>query len=630
MLQRISTRWALAVLVCVAVPFTAFALWVDRDVSTRLAEDSVRFHLLSTAADLADQLDEELAERWHDLDYLATVPQLTWHVSGSELDRVGFEGTVQDLFDRLVGLFGVYELVFSVDASGTVAMTDRGVREEEASSRLRRALMGQDLSSAAWFQEAMASGRADLGFGTVQDLLGVEGQSPYLIGMAVRLAPPVETEEPAGVLVALLRMDRFQRRIESFGVRRLGADDQEPQVDLYSTSYAWIWGADGDTILAHPTSGLVGTRVTSLEEGQLRPLVDAAREAPWGMYPDYQFRGIQKKAAFKRMEGAPWTVGIGADFSDIYAPVAEVSRTLLLATLIGLVSAVLLSVLVARRLVQPILDLEQHTRRLAEGHLDARLDWSRRDEFGDLARGFDRMAGDLSASRAQAMTAQKEAAWREMARQVAHEIKNPLTPISLSIGLLRRARAENSPEAETILERTMDLTERQVAAMRDIASDFHSFAGHHKEQVPVDVGEVLDEVLTLHAAWAQELGVTIHRKGTTGTVLADRGELHRALVNLVSNALEASEEGGTLEASCQVLGDEVELTLLDSGRGLEAEQAQHLFEPYFTTRSSGTGLGLAIVRRVVEDLGGRVTLENRGDRRGALARVVLPRYVARA
>jgi nitrogen fixation/metabolism regulation signal transduction histidine kinase len=425
--------------------------------------------------------------------------------------------------------------------------------------------------------------------------------------------------------------DRLQARIESFGVRRLGASGEQPLQDLYASYYAWLWGPDADTILAHPTRALVGTRVSELQEGELLPLVEAARGAPWGMYPDYTFRGIQKKAAFKRTAspeqgGFGWTVGIGADFSDIYAPVQEVSRTLLLAAALGLVSAAVLTFFVARRTAQPIQELEAHTRRLAAGDLEQRLGWTRRDELGDLARGFDRMAGELAEGRRVAMRAEKDAAWREMARQVAHEIKNPLTPISLSIGLLRRARDEGSPEAESILVRTMDMIERQVAAMREIARDFHSFAGQHRDLEPVDLGALLDEVLELSAAWAAEESVQLVREGDGGLVLGDPGELRRALLNLVSNAIEASDGGGELRARCEVRGNEVEVELVDSGRGLDPEQVQHLFEPYFTTRTSGTGLGLAIVRRVVEDLGGRVSLENRSDGRGAVARIVLPRW----
>lgn len=635
MLRRLSTRWALAVLLSVALPFIGFAAWVETEVSERLAEDAVRFHLLSTAADLADQLDDELRERWQDLEYVAGVPLVSWFVGGPEEERPLFESTVQDLFDRMARLSEVHGLVFAVDRSGRVLVTDRG--EGEGAAGLRQRARALELEGAPWLDEVLSEGRATLGFGTAEHLLGLGDEGTPFVGMAVRLEP-ASGAEPAGAVVALMRTDRLQARIESFGVRRLGASGDEVREDLYGSSYAWVWGPDADTILAHPTRALVGTRVSGIQGGELLPLVEAARGAPWGMYPDYTFRGIQKKAAFKRMQPVSgsgtsgWTVGVGADFTDIYAPVEQVSRTLLLAAGVGLLSAALLTFFVARRTAQPIQELEAHTRRLAAGDLDERLGWSRNDELGDLARGFDRMAGELAEGRAVAMRAEKDAAWREMARQVAHEIKNPLTPISLSIGLLRRARDEGSPEAESILARTLDMIERQVAAMREIARDFHSFAGQHRDPEPVDVGALLDEVLELSAAWAQDEAVEVVREGSGGVVLADPGELRRALLNLVSNALEASEGGGRLVARCTVEGEapgsQVVVELIDSGKGLDPEQEAHLFEPYFTTRSSGTGLGLAIVRRVVEDLGGHVSLRNREDARGAVARLALPLHAA--
>lgn len=626
--RRISTKWTLAVLVAVAVPFIGFSIWVDREVSQRLADDSVRFHLLSTATDLADQLDTEIRERWQDLEYLAGIPLVSWYAAGGAEDRGSWEPTVQDLFDRLVRLSGAHSIVTAVDRDGEILIANRFGSHGAPNNSV--SLEG-GVSDQPWFEELMRDGRAALGFGTLQDLLGVESDGRPYVGLAVRLEVSGE-DLPAGAVIGLMHTDRLQGWVEEFGVRRLGSDGGQTTEDLYTSSYAWIWGSDADTIVAHPTRSLVGQTVSGLEAGSLMPLVEAARRGPWGMYPDYVFRGVQKKAAFKHLTsvedgGLGWVVGVGVDYGDIYAPVAAVSQTLLLATLVGLFLAAVLSFMVARRTLQPILELERHTRRIAGGELEARLGSKRQDELGDLARSFDRMTEDLARSRSRLVRAEKDAAWREMARQVAHEIKNPLTPISLSISLLRRARAEGSPEADSIQERTMDIIERQVEAMREIASDFHAFAGRHIEPEPVEVGDLLDEVLDLTHAWAEELDVEVVREGEGGCVLADGGELRRALLNLVSNALEAMDgmdERKRLIARVGVVGERVEILLSDTGPGMDTEQEAHLFDPYFTTRSSGTGLGLAIVRRIVGDLGGTVTLTNGSDGKGAVARVELP------
>ena len=240
----------------------------------------------------------------------------------------------------------------------------------------------------------------------------------------------------------------------------------------------------------------------------------------------------------------------------------------------------------------------------------------------------------------QLVKAEKDAAWREMARQVAHEIKNPLTPIQLWASLLKRAHDDQSPEFESILEKTIDVVQKQVRTMRDIAKDFYRFAGEHRDPVPVSVDEVLSEVLTLNSAWASEEDVHMARSerrdgdssGEGLEVLADPDELRRALVNLVSNAMEAidgtepppGQSSHSVEAWVEREGNFARILIQDTGKGISPEAEEGLFQPYFTTRSSGTGLGLAIVRRIVEDRGGSVSLENREDVRGAVATLRLP------
>ena len=202
-----------------------------------------------------------------------------------------------------------------------------------------------------------------------------------------------------------------------------------------------------------------------------------------------------------------------------------------------------------RRTTRPILELERHTRRVAGGDLDARIDVASKDELGQLAEAFNNMTQELRANRTRLIQAEKEAAWREMARQVAHEIKNPLTPIQLSVTLLKRAHDEGSPDFLSILERTTEMVQRQVEVMRRIAGDFHAFAGEQQpEPRVIDPRAVLEEVFALNAAWAKDLGVRLHVEGETATVFADPAELQRVFVNLVQNALEAMPNGGELRA----------------------------------------------------------------------------------
>jgi two-component system nitrogen regulation sensor histidine kinase NtrY len=311
--------------------------------------------------------------------------------------------------------------------------------------------------------------------------------------------------------------------------------------------------------------------------------------------------------------------------------VNQLRRVLWGATALVLGIVVVFTILVARRTTRPIVELKLHTQRVAAGDLDARVEVTSRDELGDLGRAFNDMTAELKESRTRLIKAEKDAAWREMARQVAHEIKNPLTPVLLSANLLDRARREKSPEFDSIFERTIDLIRRQVENMRKIAADFSAFAGARKVNPErVDVRELVREVLDLNAAWAREQGIRVETSGDAAWVWADAAELRRVLINLVSNAFEAMPDGGSLRVTI-VRREErgagrVVLEIEDEGVGLSDTVRARLFEPYFTTRSHGTGLGLAISRRIVEELGGTIALEPRAGGRGTVARVVVPEH----
>jgi nitrogen fixation/metabolism regulation signal transduction histidine kinase len=348
---------------------------------------------------------------------------------------------------------------------------------------------------------------------------------------------------------------------------------------------------------------------------------------------------VAKKAAFKHSRdkahgGLGWVVGVGIDDVDTFVRVQELRRVLILATVLVLGTVLVLTIAIARRTTAPIRALQEQTQRIAAGDFAARLDLRSRDELGELARAFDRMAQELGESRSKLIKAEKDAAWREMARQVAHEIKNPLTPISLSATLLERAKSEKSPEFDAIFKSTMAMIQRQVEAMRQIASDFSAFAGARKpEPERVELRPLLLEVLELNAAWARELKVEVQFEGDCGPVFADRGELRRVLINLVSNAFEAMQQGGTLRiALARVVDGRAwsEISIRDSGVGLSTEIRKHLFEPYFTTRTHGTGLGLAICQRLVDEMGGTIALVPVPEpgSRGTIARVRLPEHAA--
>jgi nitrogen fixation/metabolism regulation signal transduction histidine kinase len=224
------------------------------------------------------------------------------------------------------------------------------------------------------------------------------------------------------------------------------------------------------------------------------------------------------------------------------------------------------------------------------------------------------------------MRSNQLAAWSEMARAVAHEIKNPLTPIQLSSDHLRRllaARGSAAPEVEACL----DAIDKQVVALRRIAAEFSTYAKlPDLERVPTDAAELVREVLAAYLP-APPPGVRIEeRYEPAPQVVVDRRVLARAVINLVENALEALRPaGGVLRAEVAAGdgGDEVVVAISDTGPGIGDEARRHLFEPYFSTKTSGTGLGLGIVRRAAEAHGGRVEVKSQPGA-GTTFRIHLP------
>lgn len=632
MIRRISTKWVLAVLAAVVVPFLGFAWYVDGKLAHRLSWDVVHYFLLTRAADLADQIDREVLRQGDDVERWAGDPLVGWCVAGDPGEEVAFDEVLEARFNQLVRSDGTFDILLAISVDGEHrASNTRDEHGQPLPPATLDRILQRDYRSDEWFQRARA-GELVLIDHHASPLLfpgaaaGAADPSRRHIGFAAPVRDQVQRGQVVGVVHGLVGWDFYQAlilnaRSGDYFQGLIGAD-------IYSSTYAWLWGADADTILAHPSVEILGTRV-SVPPVELPQLVTAALAENWAMYPEYEFRGVRKNAAFKHCRsgeerGFDWVVGIGIDNDDIYATVNELRDLLINATTLLLGVVVLWTAFIARRTTKPILDLELHTRRIASGDLDARIEVTTGDELGQLAEAFNKMTADLRDSREKIVKAEKEAAWREMARQVAHEIKNPLTPISLSANLLKRARDEKSEDFDRIFDRTIDLIQRQVVNMRRIASEFHAFAGEHEPKPhEFDLCALAEEILALNAAWAEELGVRVDFQGEDCLAFADPNDVRRVLINLVSNALEAMPDGGRLEVSVRPDGAQAAVEVRDTGVGLTREARERLFEPYFTTRTHGTGLGLAICKRIVDDLGGEIEIEPVSEEGGGGTRALL-------
>ncbi len=677
MLRRISTKLVLAVLLAVVLPFVAFAFYLNQEMAQRLPRHAAQQTLLGLVKDLAGQIDYFVDERRQDLEQWAGAPHirhaleedvaersilerarrgegppasgLAWgpeslaRLAGGEVSTTTYDFGLTNRwqatreFDRYMEIKSVYDLVLLVSSEGRLVACSsrdpfRGLPHEPS---FLEYLFTFDYGELDWFRRAREREepfvRVDqhvspFRLEVAPEITALDPAYGYQLGFAV----PVNAApggEPA-VLFALVNWKAIQDLVSTEVIinafRGLALEDREP------SPYGWLWAEDADTILAHPERELYGKRIgADLGLAQMTATVRADDDG-WGLYAEYTFQGEEKNAAFHRCRGRlaggfGWVVGAGVNNEDIFATAEDMRKLLLGGTAGVLVLAVCWTLYIARRTTAPVRELQRHARRVAEGDLDARVAIRRRDEIGALAEDFNRMTGELKAQRERIVKAEKDAAWREMARQIAHDIKNPLTPITLSLDLLERARRDRHEGYEEILARTMELMRRQVENLRAIANDFYEFTGGRKPNPSaVAVGALLDEVLHLHDAWAVERGVTVQREGPDAIVWADLGKLRRVFVNLVSNALQAMPEGGDLLVATEVEGSMARVTIRDTGTGLAPEARAHLFEPYFTTKTEGTGLGLAIARRALEDMGGEIELVAGPDGVGTVARVRLP------
>jgi signal transduction histidine kinase len=310
----------------------------------------------------------------------------------------------------------------------------------------------------------------------------------------------------------------------------------------------------------------------------------------------------------------------------------EQARTLayLFGALLLLVMVVMLTaLLLANALARPIAQLREGLEAVGEGRFTRVLPVDTRDEIGDLVQTFNEMRDQLAESRRKLAQQERELAWREMARQVAHEIKNPLTPMKLSIQHLRRAfEQERAQAGGAISERFTDGFDRitstlieQIEALARIANEFSSFARlPTRVPEPLDLNEVIREAVRLmreEAEEADDVTIECDLHDAPLVVEADHEELRRIYINLMKNAIQAipdHREGRVVLRTGPMPGEgdaapAARSTITDNGTGIPPDVREKIFQPSFSTKTSGTGLGLAIAKKTIEELDGTIGFE---------------------
>jgi signal transduction histidine kinase len=320
------------------------------------------------------------------------------------------------------------------------------------------------------------------------------------------------------------------------------------------------------------------------------------------------------------------TVPLTLRQQEIERQIDELDRRLLLAAVVFIVIGAVIGYSLAERIADPVNRLMRATGRIARGELDVRVPATSSDEFRRLVESFNRMAADLQRQRAELERSHRLAAWADMARQVAHDIKNPLTPIQLNAEHLRRVHEDRNAPLGRVLDECVNNILTQVRLLRQIASEFSSFASSPTVKPrPEALDRVIAEVVTPYRTGLKgQVAVEEDVPATLPPVNVDKAVLARALTNIIENALHAMPAGGVLRLSAREIdSDWVELAVADSGVGMDAAALSRIFEPYFSTRASGTGLGLTIAKRNIELHGGTIAVESvRGE--GTTVRMTLP------
>jgi signal transduction histidine kinase len=282
----------------------------------------------------------------------------------------------------------------------------------------------------------------------------------------------------------------------------------------------------------------------------------------------------------------------------------------------GILLAILLSSWQAARVTRPVEQLANAAREVAAGNWNVRVDVLGDDELGQLADSFNRMTTELLAQKERLLQTERVAAWRELARRLAHELKNPLFPMQLTMENLVRARQQHPEQFDEVFRESSRTLLAEISNLKGIIGRFSEFATMPQPRLQsVQVNEVIRGVAQLFQAQLDAPGrakITCEMQldPALGSVPMDPELLHRALSNLVLNAMDAMPQGGTLTLRTRAESGNVTIEIADTGEGMTPDECSRIFTPYYTSKQYGSGLGLAIVQSVVSDHGGRIRVQS--------------------
>ncbi len=272
------------------------------------------------------------------------------------------------------------------------------------------------------------------------------------------------------------------------------------------------------------------------------------------------------------------------------------------------VSVIVLFLISFYFITRPLKRLQDATIQLAQGNLSVQIKESKFSPLNDLIISFNTMSLELESNRNKIIQAEKDAAWRDMARILAHEIKNPLTPIRLSLERLEMKYASKSKDLDEVFSNVTTVIHEEIDNLQTFASEFSKFAKLPEAVMKhYNVNEQLTEICT---PYQTELTIDLKLEEKLPLLFADKIQIKQVLENLIQNSINAAKDNFNIKINTSFTDSIINLSIQDNGYGIDAKDINEIFKPYFTKSRGGTGLGLAIVKRIIESHGGSINVES--------------------
>jgi len=278
--------------------------------------------------------------------------------------------------------------------------------------------------------------------------------------------------------------------------------------------------------------------------------------------------------------------------------------------------SLLMSSIFSKRLVRPLNILREGASRIGAGDLDYIVEIKGNDEFTQLAGSFNKMTARIKENQAKLVESEKMAAWREVARRIAHEIKNPLTPIAVELYRLKQQTAGNEQTLKQI-----ETVENLIKSLGDLAGHFSTFAKEPElKRIVCSIDDIIRESSKLYSNY-DDVTIRLDIADDLPQLPLDPAMMTRAFNNLLKNSIEAGGSNIVIDINLTLIGDFINLIIKDNGPGFPDEKLKNIDRPYYTTKKSGTGLGMAVVKKIIEEHGGKIEFYNDN---GAVAEISLP------